>query len=213
MLEKIELIAQNAIRIENKNGKVIYFDPFKLGEKYTKDADYIFVTHSHFDHFSPEDISKIKKDDTKIVAPGDLKYEIEKVGFDEKNVILVKPNDEYKIDEIDFSTIPAYNKIKNFHKREYNWVGYIVNIDEENVYIAGDTDNTDEARNVKCDIACIPIGGTYTMNYEEAAELINVIKPKLAIPTHYKTIVGTEEDAQKFKELIDKNIEAKILMN
>ena len=212
MIEKIEVIAQNAIRIK-KGNKVIYFDPFKLENENKYDADYIFITHSHFDHFSPEDILKIKKDDSKIIAPKDLKFEIEKIGLDEKNVLLVIPNNEYKIEDLEFSTVPAYNINKNFHKRENNWVGFIVNIDNEKIYVAGDTDNTEEARNVKCDIACVPVGGIYTMNYEEAADLINTIKPKVVIPTHYKTIVGTEEDAYRFKELIKNEIEVKILMN
>ena len=213
MIKNIELIAQSAIRIKSQDNKVIYFDPFKLGVNYNNDADLIYITHSHFDHFSPEDILKIKKEETKIIAPEDLRGEIEKIGFDERNVLLVKPNNDYNIENIEFSTIPAYNINKDFHKKEFNWVGYIVNIDGERVYVAGDTDNTEEARNVKCDIACIPIGGTYTMTYEEAADLINTIRPKVAIPTHYKTIVGTVQDAQKFKEKIAENIEVKILMN
>ncbi len=212
MIENIELIAQSAIRIKNQDNKVIYFDPFKLGVNYNNDADLIYITHSHFDHFSPEDILKIKKEETKIIAPEDLREQIEKIGFDESNVLLVKPNNKYNIEDIEFCTIPAYNINKDFHKKEFNWVGYIVNIDGERIYVAGDTDNTEEARNVKCDIACIPIGGTYTMTYEEAADLINTIYPKVAIPTHYKTIVGSVQDAQEFKEKIAENIEVKILM-
>ena len=212
MIANIELIAQSAIRIKKQDNKVIYFDPFKLEENYKNDADFIFITHSHFDHFSPEDILRIKKEETKIIAPEDLREELEKIGFEESKALLVKPNNKYNIKDIEFSTIPAYNINKDFHKKEFNWVGYIVNIDGERVYVAGDTDNTEEARNVKCDIACVPIGGTYTMTYEEAADLINTIRPKLAIPTHYKTIVGTEQDAQEFKEKIAENIEVKILM-
>ena len=121
-------------------------------------------------------------------------------------------NKEYSIDEIKFNTVPAYNINKNFHKKEFNWVGYVVEIDNEKIYIAGDTDNTEEARSVICDIACVPIGGTYTMTYKEAVDLILAIKPKVAIPIHYKTIVGTEEDAQKFKQLLQENVEVKILM-
>ena len=212
MLDNIEVIAQSAIRIKNKDNKVIYFDPFKLEEKYKNDADFIFITHSHFDHFSPEDILKIKKEETRIITPEDLREELEKIGFDESKVLLVKPNNEYNIEKIEFITIPAYNTNKNYHKKEFNWVGYIVNIDGEKIYVAGDTDNTEEARNVKCDIACVPIGGTYTMNYEEAANLINIIQPGVAIPTHYKTIVGTMQDAQEFSKKILENIEVRILM-
>ena len=212
MIENIELIAQSAIRIKNQENKIFYFDPFKLDEKYKNDADYIFITHQHFDHFSPEDILKIKKEKTKIIAPKDLEIEIENLDFQRENILLVEPNKEYSIDEIKFNTVPAYNINKNFHKKEFNWVGYVVEIDNEKIYIAGDTDNTEEARSVICDIACVPIGGTYTMTYKEAVDLILAIKPKVAIPIHYKTIVGTEEDAQKFKLLLQENVEVKILM-
>ena len=212
MLENIELIAQSAIRIKNQENKIIYFDPFKLEEQYKNDADYIFITHQHFDHFSPEDILKIKNENTKIIAPRDLEIEIEKLDFQKDNVLLVEPSREYNIDEIKFSTVPAYNINKNFHKKEFNWVGYVVEIDNEKIYVAGDTDNTEEARNVECDIACVPIGGTYTMTYKEAVDLILAIKPKVAIPIHYKTIVGSEEDAQDFKELLKNDVEVKILM-
>ena len=212
MVDNMELIAQSAIRIKNQENKIIYFDPFKLEEQYKNDADYIFITHQHFDHFSPEDIIKIKDENTRIIAPKDLETEIEKLDFQNDNVLLVVPSREYNIDYIKFSTVPAYNINKNFHKKEFNWVGYVVEIDSEKIYVAGDTDNTEEARNVKCDIACVPIGGTYTMTYEEAADLILAIKPKVAIPIHYKTIVGTEEDAQKFKDLLEKDVEVKILM-
>ena len=212
MIENIELIAQSAIRIKNQENKIFYFDPFKLEDKYKSDADYIFITHQHFDHFSPEDILKIKKEKTKIIAPKDLEIEIENLDFQRENILLVEPNKEYSIDEIKFNTVPAYNINKNFHKKEFNWVGYVAEIDNEKIYVAGDTDNTEEARNVICDIACVPIGGTYTMTYKEAVDLILAIKPKVAIPIHYQTIVGSEEDAQKFKQLLQEDVEVKILM-
>ena len=212
MLENIELIAQSAIRIKNQENKIIYFDPFKLENQYKSDADYVFITHQHFDHFSPKDILIIKNENTKIIAPKDLETEIEKLDFQKDNVLLVEPSREYNIDEIKFSTIHAYNINKNFHKKEFNWVGYVVEVDNEKIYVAGDTDNTEEARNVECDIACVPIGGTYTMTYKEAVDLILAIKPKVAIPIHYKTIVGSEEDAQNFKELLKNDVEVKILM-
>ena len=212
MEENIELIAQSAIKIINKNGKIIYFDPFKLKRVDESKADYIFITHPHFDHYSPEDIKIIRTDTTNIIAPLELKEKIYKLGFEQENVILVEPNNSYKIDEIKFETIPAYNTNKIFHKKDYNWVGYIVTIDEKRIYVAGDTDNTEEARQVKCDIAMVPIGGTYTMTWKEAVELIKEIKPSLAIPIHYKTIVGTQEDAKKFERELEFITEVKVLM-
>ena len=109
-------------------------------------------------------------------------------------------------------TIPAYNTNKNFHPKDNKWVGYIINLDNTTYYIAGDTDKTPENKQVKCDVAFVPIGGTYTMNTFEAAELVNEIKPKVVVPIHYGLIVGTKEDAINFKNLIDKDIECNILM-
>ena len=212
MEENIELIAQSAIKLTNDNGKIIYFDPFKLKRENEEKADYIFITHPHFDHFSPEDINKIKVDETKIIGPTELKEKFLGLGFTQNDILLVEPNKQYEIDGIKFETIPAYNINKEFHKKEYNWVGYIVTINQKRIYIAGDTDNTEEARNVQCDIAMVPIGGTYTMTWEEAVELIREIKPALAIPIHYKTIVGSDEDAKEFKEELKEIVNVEILM-
>lgn len=209
----IKLIAQNAIKITTEDGKNIYFDPFKLNQNNLNDADVIFITHSHYDHFSPEDIMKIKKDDTKIIVTKDLFEKTLQCGFAQDNILKVLPNNEYDFAGIKFETIPAYNTNKEFHKREYDWVSYILKIDEDIIYIAGDTDVTEEALNVKCDIALVPVGGTYTMTAEEAAKLVEHISPrKYAIPTHYQTVVGSVEDAIKFKELLDGKIEVNILM-
>ena len=210
----IEVIAQNAIRINTNDGICIYCDPFKLEKESLDDADVIFITHSHFDHFSPEDIKMIKNNGTKIVLTKDLLTKAIQCGFNESEVLIVTPNNEYDFAGIKFNTIPAYNTNKDFHKREYDWVSYILNIDNEVIYIAGDTDITDEALNVKCDIACVPVGGTYTMTAEEAAKLIEHILPrKYAIPTHYQTIVGSVEDANRFKEILKDKVEVKIKMN
>lgn len=209
----IDVIAQNAIKIKVNDGKIIYIDPFKL-EDNMEQADYIFITHSHYDHFSPEDILKIKKEDTKIVVTMDLIQKVYELGFDNQDIMQVIPNNEYDFYDLRFRTIPAYNVNKEFHKKEYNWVSYILEIEDKIIYIAGDTDITDEARKVKCDIALVPVGGTFTMNAEEAAELIKCVLPtKYAIPTHYQTLVGSREDAIKFKNMLNGIVEVKILMN
>ena len=209
MLEKIEVLCHSSIKI-NK-GLVIYFDPFKIDREY-HDADIIFITHSHYDHYSEEDINKVRKEDTQIVAPLDLLDNLLTLGFTKNNITLVKPNETYTVKGLSFKTIPAYNTNKNFHPKANNWVGYLVTIDNMTYYIAGDTDITEENRKVSCDVAFIPIGGTYTMDYKEAAELINEIKSKVAIPTHYGKIIGNIKDGQKFAELINKEIECKIFI-
>ena len=207
MLENFKVLCHSSIKYDGE--KVIYIDPFKIKEE-SKDADIIFITHSHYDHFSKEDINKIKKEDTIIVITKDLEKEALNLGF--KKIIVVEPNKEYEIEDIKVETIPAYNINKKFHPKGNNWVGYIIHINGVSYYIAGDTDITEENKSVKCDVAFVPIGGTFTMNYEESASLVNEIKPKIVVPIHYGEIVGTKQDAEKFKELIDKNIKCEILI-
>ena len=209
MLENIEVLCHSSIKF-NK-GLIIYFDPFKINENY-HDADIIFITHSHYDHYSEEDISKVIKDNTTIVVPKDLEDMVLQFGFAKEHIIVVSPNEEYSVLRINFKTIPAYNTNKNFHPKSNEWVGYIINLDQTTYYIAGDTDITEENRQVKCDVAFVPIGGTYTMTYSEAAELINEIKPKIVVPIHYGLIVGNKEDANNFANLVNKEIECKILI-
>ena len=209
MLDGIEVLCHSSIRF-NK-GLTIYFDPFKIDNVY-HDADIIFITHSHYDHYSEEDINKVIKEDTIIVVPQDLEEKVLKLGFVKKNIIIVKPNEKYNLLNINFKTIPAYNINKNFHPKSNGWIGYIINIDSVTYYIAGDTDITLENKQVKCDVAFVPIGGKYTMNYSEAAKLINEIKPQFVIPIHYGLIVGSKIDADNFANLIDKEIKCKIFI-
>ena len=209
MIDNIKCLGHSSIKIIND--KVIYIDPYNIKEKYN-DADIIFITHSHYDHFSISDINKIKKDNTIIVITEDIYNEVLELGFKETNIIKVLPNNTYTIDNIKFNTIPSYNINKSFHPKENNWVGYLIEIDNINYYIPGDTDLIDEAKEVKCDILFVPIGGTYTMDYKEASILTNIIKPKIVIPIHYGSIVGSKMDAVRFIELVDKDIECKIML-
>ena len=210
MINNISINCHSSIKINGE--KVIYVDPYKI-KGINNDADLIFITHEHYDHYSIEDINKIKKSNTRFIVPKSMKNRLIIDGISENDIISVDVKNKYNVDDIEFETIPAYNINKSFHPKNNNWVGYIININNIKYYIAGDTDITDEAINVKCDIAFIPIGGTYTMDYKEAATLTNKIKPKYAIPIHYGLIVGTNEDAINYSNLLDKEIECKIIIN
>ena len=209
MLEGIEVLTHSSIRIAKK--KKIYIDPFKIEKDY-KDADLVLCTHSHYDHFSKEDITRVLKKDTIILVTEDVKKEAMFLGIDPRNVISVKPYEEYVYEGIVIQTIPAYNKHKEFHPKANKWVGYIIDIDGVKYYIAGDTDATKEAASVECDVAFLPVGGTYTMNYLEAANLAIKLNPQYVIPTHYGSIVGNKEDGMLFKSSLSKKIKCEILM-
>lgn len=206
MLKNVELLCHSSIRITGS--KTIYIDPFKIDKAY-HDADYIFCTHSHYDHFSIEDIEKVKKNGTVIITVSSSKKDAENlVGVD--NVVIVEPDNEYEINGLKFKTTYAYNQNKKFHPKENRWVGYLLELNGGIYYIAGDTDNIPEIQNIKCDIALIPIGGTYTMNVEEAGELANSLDAKYIIPTHYGEIVGDKSDGEKFAKLVNKPVKIMI---
>lgn len=168
--------------------------------------------HDHYDHYDIESIRNIMKETTKIIIPDKMAPIVLK-DFKNDNVIGVLPDNIYELEGIPVETIKSYNTNKNFHPETNNWVGYILTLHNERIYVAGDTDITEENKKVKCDIALIPIGGTYTMDAKEAAELANIIKPKTVIPTHYITIVGTKKDEEMFKSLLDKSIECITLID
>ena len=208
MLENIQVLYHSSIKINIE--KVIYIDPFKI-EDNCHDADIIFITHSHYDHYSEEDIKKVIKENTKIIVTSDLKEKAESI-TNSKNLIIVQPNEKHCVEGIIFETIPSYNTNKQFHPKQNNWVGYVIELNGLKYYIAGDTDITDENKQVKCDVAFVPVGGTYTMTAKEAADLVNIISPKIAVPIHYGSVVGTKQDATNFVNLLDERIEGKILM-
>lgn len=189
MLEKITWLGQSGFKI--LADKVIYFDPWEIGGQQEK-ADLIFITHGHHDHCSPEDIKKLTKDTTKIIASVSCKGQIA------GNVEYVKPGDKLTVDGIQFEAVPAYNINKSFHPKSANNVGFIVNIGGKRIYHAGDTDLIPEMKEIKCDIAFLPISGTYVMTAQEAVKAAELIKPEIAIPMHYGSIVGSKKDAEEF---------------
>ena len=198
----------NQASIKLTGSKIIYFDSYLLEEE-NHDADIIFITHDHYDHYDENSISKAMNENTMLVVPTSLKEKALKLT---KNILVVEPNKTYQVDDILFETIPAYNQEAPFHPKEKEYVGYNVTIDNTKYYVMGDTDRTKEADNVKTDICFVPIGGTYTMNVEQAINYINNIKPKKVVPIHYGSIVGDVALGTEFKNKIDKEIEVEILI-
>ncbi len=190
MVLKLTWLGHASFKIKGKY--TIYIDPWKISE--ADKSNIILITHSHHDHFSPTDISKIQTPKTTILAPPNglkkLKGDIRKV----------KPGQIISIGEVKIETVPAYNLGKPFHPQKNNWVGYIIEIEGVRIYHSGDTDLIPEMKKIKADLALLPIGGTYTMTAKEAAKAAKSINPQLVIPIHYGDIVGTESDARLLKK-------------
>jgi L-ascorbate metabolism protein UlaG (beta-lactamase superfamily) len=199
----------NHAAIKISAGQTIYFDPYGLSSP-SHDADLIFVTHLHSDHLSPQDIATIMKGETVIIAPDAIGEKVKNLGASE--VILVTAGKEYTIHGISFHVVPAYNLNKHFHPKANAWVGYVVSINGYSFYIPGDTDLIPEMDQVRADVAFLPVGGTFTMNAEEAARAARIIKPAVAVPIHYGEVVGSRIDAERFIELLKPEIEGVILL-
>ena len=198
---KIEVIHHASIKLIND--KIIYIDPYDIKDE-LHDADYIFITHDHYDHYDPESINKVKNKDTKIIVPLCLK--------DKEHNLLIEGYRMYQIDDIKFFSIPSYNIDKDFHPREKYYVGYNILLEDKYYYIMGDTDLTDESLQVKADVCFVPIGGKYTMDVSEAVNYINKTNPKKAIPIHYGKIVGDISLGEEFKNKIKDSIEVELLI-
>ena len=203
MLNRISINAHSSVRIGASH--TIYLDPFQLAEE-KHDADFILITHPHYDHLSPEDFKKAARDKTIFVVPESARKEALEAGIPEEHLMTLEPGESLELGDFCVEAVPAWNT-RPYHQEIFRWVGYILHIDGWKIYVAGDTDNIVENHSIECDIAIVPVGGTFTMTAEEAADFVNTIRPKYAIPSHYDCLVGTTEDAKQFEALVDPVIE------
>lgn len=188
-----------------RNGKTVIIDPFKLKSSPVK-ADILLISHEHFDHLSLDDIKKVANEDTTIVTIPSVKKELS--GLKVKEIKAAKPGDKFTIGDTTVELVPAYNLNKFrepgkvFHPKEDGKAGFLIGMKGIRIYHAGDTDAIPEMKGLKPDVALLPVSGTYVMTPEEAAQAVRMVEPKLVIPMHYGAIVGSEQDANKFKSLV-----------
>jgi L-ascorbate metabolism protein UlaG (beta-lactamase superfamily) len=197
MLERFTWFRQSAFLWKGDDANV-YIDPWGL----TVDdpADVILITHAHFDHFSMEDIDRIRKDGTKIFAPRDVADELS------GDVVAVRPGEAIQAQGLKGETVPAYNIVEgrlDNHPKANEWVGYVLSLGSNTYYHAGDTDHLPELESVQTDVAFVPIGGTYTMDASEAARLVKAIGPQVAVPMHYGFVVASPSEADRFAKEAD----------
>jgi L-ascorbate metabolism protein UlaG (beta-lactamase superfamily) len=194
---KVKWLGHDGYRFDF-DGKIMYIDPFETKEN--DKADIIMITHEHYDHCSIADLKKLTKQDTLIITTPDTTSKLSgKVQGG--NVKLVKPGDAFSYKDLHVKAVPAYNINKPFHPKDNQWVGYVFSLKGIKFYHAGDTDFIPEMADISCDVAFLPISGTYVMNVEEAVQAAKKIMPKIAIPMHYGKIIGEKSDAETFKKL------------
>ncbi|MCR5590377.1 MAG: MBL fold metallo-hydrolase [Lachnospiraceae bacterium] len=206
----IAVNVQSSIRI--RGSKTLYFDPWQIeGEPH--DGDYVFITHEHYDHFSPEDIRKAIKFDGYLVIPYSMSHLMGDITtIPSSHITTVRPGEKREISRLMVEVYPAYNQNRPFHIKRNGWVGYVVTMDAEKYYVAGDTDVIPEIKDIKCDVAFLPIGGTYTMDASSAALYTKMIHPKVVIPTHYGSVVGSPVDGDFFQGLLPRDIRCELLL-
>jgi L-ascorbate metabolism protein UlaG (beta-lactamase superfamily) len=206
----IQRIAHDTFRIAGS--KVIYVDPFKVTKK--DEADIVLISHGHFDHLSLEDLNKVTFPGTTIVASPQCKDGLKDVKV--KAVHYLDPGGKHTFGSVEIYGCEAYNidkgpePGKKFHPPGEKGLGFLIKMDGTTVYHTGDSDFIPEMKSIKCDIALLPVSGTYVMTADEAAQAAAAINPKIAVPMHYGAIVGSEGDAQKFKSLV-KNCQVEII--
>ncbi|MCP4109260.1 MAG: MBL fold metallo-hydrolase [Desulfobacteraceae bacterium] len=199
--KKIFWLGHDTFRIEAV--KTIYFDPYEISDG--PKADIILISHDHSDHCSPGDVAKIQQPETVIVTEKDSAKKLK------GDVRIIKPGESVTVDEIKIEGVPSYNVDKNFHPKQNEWLGFIVEVEGVRIYHAGDSDFIPEMKDFKVDIAFLPVSGTYVMNAEQAVESALAINPKIAIPMHYGAVVGAEDDAVEFKKALEGKIDVLIL--
>jgi len=197
LIAKLHWLGHDSFRLDGP--PVIYFDPWKLKGQPPL-ADLVLVSHEHADHCSPGDIAKITGPDTVVVC---------NTGSADKlpGARTVRPGDSLTVVGVEIEAVRAYNldKFRSpgvlFHPREANHVGYIVTVDSVRIYHAGDTDHIPEMADFECDIALLPVSGTYVMTAEEAAEAARTIQPQTVVPMHYGAGIGTADDGSNFTDI------------
>lgn len=202
MLNGIHWLGHASFRVE-LGGLVVYFDPWKL--KNPIPADLVLITHDHHDHLSEVDVAKISKPDTIILCAA------KGIGKLHGDVRSVKPGLSLQAGDALVQTVPAYNVSKAFHPQKAAYVGYILTIAGMSIYHAGDTDLIPEMAGITCDVALLPIGGTYTMDAAAATEALAVIKAKVAVPMHWGDLVGSLKDAELFARLAPAGVQVVLL--
>jgi L-ascorbate metabolism protein UlaG (beta-lactamase superfamily) len=196
LVDRLQWLGHDSFRLDGP--PVVYFDPWKLRGA-PPPADLILVSHEHHDHCSPDDVEKVRKPSTIVVASGGAAPKL--------RARAIRPGERLSVAGVEVEAVPAYNVDKfrspgvPFHPREANHVGYIVTVQGMRLYFAGDTDQIPEMSTFECDVALLPVSGIYVMTAQEAAQAARILDPEIVVPMHYGSGIGATTDGQRFSEL------------
>jgi L-ascorbate metabolism protein UlaG (beta-lactamase superfamily) len=193
LLDHLHWIGHDAFRLDQPI--VIYIDPWRLPAG-SPLADLILVSHDHHDHCSPADIALVRTTATTVIANPTAAAKIA------GEVTILRAGENLRVGPVTISAIAAYNHKRHFHPKEAGHLGFLLHLGEEKLYFAGDTDFIPEMESLDCDVALLPVSGTYVMTAQEAVEAARAIAPRVAIPMHYGAgVAGTIQDAELFRQL------------
>lgn len=193
---------------------ILYTDPFHIPEV-LHDADYIFISHPHFDHLSKEDLLKVCKSSTTVIAPKTIQKEMEALkldginGFCTKNIQYFDLEETFVCPAFSLTLKPAYNiKKTQCHPKEKRWAGALIETQGNILYYTSDTELIESMSHIACDAIFLPLGQTYTFeSVKDAAEAARICKAKFAVPIHYGLYEGTMQDCEQFKTLLEGDIQ------
>ena len=196
-LEGVVWFRGSSVRVR-KLGLSVFVDPWSVPDG--SEADYVPLTHPHYDNFSEEDVERVRTPDTVVVAPVTMKKQLNDADH------LMRPGDLLQLEDIDILAVPAYNTTKKFHTQESGWLGYVFTLAGITFYHAGDTDFIDAIRDIRCDVAFLPCEGHYTMGPEDAARAAQACDAGVVVPIHWGDSQGSREHAEKLAELAGKSV-------
>lgn len=190
------------------NEKFIYVDPFSRVADYSKlpQADLILITHEHRDHLDLGALASVRTERSTVVLTETCAEQVD-------DGIVMQNGDMITVMDLQIESVPAYNIV---HKRENGQPfhprgvgnGYIITFGDQRVYVAADTENIPEMKNLQgIDIAFLPMNLPYTMTPEMVADAAKTIQPKILYPYHYGN-TDTSRLVDLLKE--EKEIEVRI---
>jgi len=191
-LRHLTWYGQSAFRIAADSGVAVAVDPFRIPSS-AGPVDMVLITHPHFDHYDRRAAAALAGRGATVVVPQ---------GIARRNQEGIRPGQTVTIADLSVSAVPAYCIGKPFHPKTRGWVGYLIRVDGLTIYHAGDTDFIPEMRELRPDIALLPVGGRFTMNAHGAAEAAAALQAGLVIPMHFNWLLGGNEAGQKFVEAV-----------